>query len=68
MAVADQRLVRKVTQINMIFAPEVQPQLLDFVNDAFLIELLPGITRYLIFAESKDLDYKRAIQKAIEIL
>ena len=61
MAVADQRLVRKLTQMNMIFAPEIQPQLLDFVNDAFIIELLPGITRYLIFAESRDLDYKRAL-------
>ena len=46
--------MRKTTQFNMIFAPEVQPQLLDFVRDAFIMELLPGITRYLIFAESKE--------------
>jgi len=68
LAVADQRLVRKLTQINTIFAPEIQPQLLDYVNDAFIMELLPGITRYLIFAESRDQDYKRALQKATEVL
>ena len=67
MALADQRLVRKTTQFNMIFTPEVQPQLLDFVGDAFIMELLPGITRYLIFAD-KEGEFKRALQKAVEVL
>lgn len=30
---------------------ETQPLLLDFVNDVFIGELLPNITRYMIFAE-----------------
>jgi len=68
MAVADQRLVRKMTQFNMIFTPEIQPQLLNYVNDALMMELLPGITKYLIFAESKEQSYtKHALQKAAEI-
>lgn len=69
MAVEDQRLVRKTTQFNMIFTPEIQPQLLDFVNDAFIKELLPGITNYVFFAESKEQNYsKHALKKAAEIL
>ena len=53
MAVADQRLVRKITHFNMIFTPETQPQLLDFVNDVLICELLPGISSYLIFANQE---------------
>lgn len=51
----------------MIFTPEIQPQLLDFVNDAFIMELLPNITRYLLFAERKE-HFKHALQKAGEIV
>jgi len=49
----------------MIFTPEIQPKLLDFVNDPFIAELLPNITRYLVFSERKE-HYKHALQKAGE--
>ena len=51
----------------MIFTPEIQPKLLDFVNDPFVAELLPNITRYLVFSERKE-HYKHALQKAGETL
>ena len=61
MAVADQKKVRNVTKFNsVVFTPEIQPQLLDFVNDAFIGELLPNITRFLLFAERKE-HYKHAL-------
>ena len=59
--------MRNITKFNMIFTPEIQPQLLDFVNDAFIMELLPNITRYLLFAERKE-HFKHALQKAGEIV
>ena len=43
----------------MVFTPEIQPQLLDFVKDPFITEILPNITRYLLFAEHKE-HYKHA--------
>ena len=67
MAVADQKKVRTLTKFNMIFTPDIQPQLLDFVGDPFIGELLPNITKYLLFAERKE-HYKHAIQKAGETL
>ena len=51
----------------MVFTPEIQPQLLDFVKDPFITEILPNITRYLLFAEHKE-HYKHAFQKAGEIV
>ena len=68
MAVADQRMVLYITKEKMVFSPEVQPQLLDFVRDAFIMELLPGITKYLLYVESRDVDTKRSLQKADEVL
>lgn len=67
MAVADQKTVRNLTKFNMIFTPEIQPQLLDFVNDAVIGEILTSITRYLFLAEQKE-HYKHAFQKAGEIV
>jgi len=51
----------------MIFTPEIQPQLLEFVKDPFIQELLPNITKFLFFADTKE-NFKRALQKAGEIL
>ena len=50
-AIADQKTVHKLTKFSANFLPETMPQLLDFVNDAFIVELLPNLTRYLFFAE-----------------
>ena len=67
MALANQKKIVNLTKFNMIFTPEIQPQLLDFVGDAFIVELLPNITRYLHFSERKE-HYKHALQKAGETL
>lgn len=50
-AIADQKIVHRLTKFNSNFLPETLPQLLDFVNDAFIMELLPNLTRYMFFAE-----------------
>lgn len=34
---------------------QIQPRLLDSVNDVFITELLPNITQYISFCEKKDL-------------
>ncbi len=60
MAVADQKKVHNITKLNQIFNADIQPQLLDFVNDAFIMELLPGITKYLMLARNKA-HYKHAL-------
>ena len=44
------------------------PKLLDFVNDAFIMELLPNLTKYMFFAEKEELYHKHALQKANEIV
>ena len=67
MAIADMRKVRNITKFNMIFTPEIQPQLLEFVKDPFIMELLPNITRFLFFADRKE-HFKHALQKAGEIV
>lgn len=59
-AVLDQKKVRNLTKFNMIFSPAIQLQLLNFVNDAVITELLPNIYKYHIFADNKD-HYKHAI-------
>lgn len=51
LGIADQKLVHRLTKFNTNFSPEILPQLLDFVNDAFIMELLPNLTRYMFFAE-----------------
>jgi hypothetical protein len=38
---------------NSIFNP-VQPILLDFINDPFLNELLPNLTKYMTLVNDKD--------------
>ena len=44
----------------------MQPRLLEFVNDVFITELLPNVTKYMLFAEKKE--RKRALDKATEII
>lgn len=44
----------------------MQPRLLEFVNDVFITELLPNVTKYMLFAEKKE--RKRALDKANEII
>ena len=44
----------------------MQPRLIEFVNDVFITELLPNVTKYMLFAEKKE--RKRALDKAIEII
>ena len=51
LAIADQKIVHKLTKFSANFQPDILPQLLDFVNDAFIMELLPNLTRYMFFAE-----------------
>lgn len=68
MAVADQKVIYKMTKLAASFEPDKLPQLLDFVNDAFIMELLPNLTRYLFFAEQPDLYSKHALLKANEIV
>jgi hypothetical protein len=38
---------------NIMFNP-VQPILLDFMNDPFMSELLPNLTRFISLAREKD--------------
>ena len=61
-------MVHKLTKFSAIFSPEILPQLLDFVNDSFIIELLPNLTRYTYFASTADQHLKHAVQKAGEII
>ena len=44
----------------------MQPRLIEFVNDVFITELLPNVTKYMLFAEKKE--RKRALDKATEII
>ena len=44
----------------------MQRRLIEFVNDVFITELLPNVTKYMLFAEKKE--RKRALDKAIEII
>ena len=44
----------------------MQPRLIEFANDVFITELLPNVTKYMLFAEKKE--RKRALDKAIEII
>lgn len=53
-AAHDMALLQKIFKPkNAIFNP-VQPILLDFVNDPFLNELLPNITKYMTLVRDKD--------------
>ena len=47
--------------------PETQPLLLDYIKDVFIGELLPNITRYMIFAEKQE-HSRHAIHKAGEVI
>ena len=50
----------------MITSNQMQPRMLEFVNDVFITELLPNVTKYMLFAEKKE--RKRALDKATEII
>ena len=50
-AISDQKTVNRLTKFSNTFQPDTLPQLLDFVNDAFIMELLPNLTKYMFFAE-----------------
>ena len=67
-AISDQKVVHRLTKFSASFQPETMPKLLDFVNDAFIMELLPNLTKYMFFAEKKELYHKHALQKANEIV
>jgi len=60
-------LVQKIFKPkNAIFNP-VQPILLDFVDDPFLNELLPNLTKYMSLCREKE--YQRhALEKSKEII
>ena len=60
-------LLRKIyKESNAIFNP-VQPILLEYVNDPFINELLPNLTKYMSL--SRDASYHRhAFEKAKEIM
>jgi len=51
---------------NVIFNP-TQPILLDFIEDPFILELLPNLTRYVKLVQEKE--YQRhAFEKAKDII
>ena len=63
----DMALIQKIFKPkNAIFIP-VQPILLDFVNDPFLNELLPNLTKYISLCRDKDY-HRHALEKAKEIV
>lgn len=67
MAQHDMMLIQKIFKPkNIIFNP-VQPILLEFVNDPFINELLPNMTKFMSLVREKD--YQRhAFDKAKDIL
>ena len=58
--------MKNLTKLQMITSNQMQPRLLEFVNDVFITELLPNVTKYMLFAEKKE--RKRALDKATEII
>ena len=51
---------------NVIFNP-VQPLLLDFINDPFINELLPNLTKYVTLVREPDYQ-KHALDKAKDVV
>jgi len=50
----DMMMIQKIFKPkNVIFNP-VQPILLDFINDPFINELLPNLTKYMTLVREKD--------------
>lgn len=47
----------------MLSNQALQTRLTDFINDAFITDLLVGITKYMVLCEQKELQ-KHALEKA----
>ena len=63
----DMQMIQKIFKPkNVIFNP-TQPILLDFINDPFINELLPNLTKYVTLV--KERDYQRhALDKAKDVV
>lgn len=66
-ATEDMNVIRKIFNPKHVIFNPTQPILLDFINDPFINELLPNLTKYVSLASDKK--YQRhALDKAKDIM